>query len=237
MRPCTLMLVPRRVRRRLLLPPGWVALGFLLLLGCQALLRRGHELQAKNIMQLLVPPLNPREEVKQFWGPVYSSIEEIENFRPWKNIDFRGLNNAYDLQMSEALLRAMKADTAYSRGVRIHFTPQMKYVNFMDVLDVLYQLNLRYWVDSQQTGITIYALTTHLTLKERADLAADCRGGSGGDLIEVIPLTTAQIIAALQQPDWQPLSAITGSMIILLITAGFGIVLIAFGSKYRHVSS
>jgi len=32
------MYVPRRHYRRLLLPPGWVALRFLLLLGCQVLL-------------------------------------------------------------------------------------------------------------------------------------------------------------------------------------------------------
>lgn len=34
----TPLFLPRRYYRRLLLPLGWVALGFLLLLGCQALL-------------------------------------------------------------------------------------------------------------------------------------------------------------------------------------------------------
>ncbi|MGI4736024.1 MAG: hypothetical protein ACRYG7_12685 [Janthinobacterium lividum] len=51
------MFLPRRHYRRLLLPPGWVALGFLLLLGCLALLSHRQQLRLENVLQLTMPRL------------------------------------------------------------------------------------------------------------------------------------------------------------------------------------
>jgi len=47
----------RRFRRPLLLPPGWVALGFLLLIGCLLLQAHWRQLRLVNVVQLTMPPL------------------------------------------------------------------------------------------------------------------------------------------------------------------------------------
>ena len=50
--------LPRRHRRRLLLPPGWVALAGLLLLGCLALRPWQERLKRQVVLELTMPPLN-----------------------------------------------------------------------------------------------------------------------------------------------------------------------------------
>lgn len=85
------MFLPRRQYRCLLLPPGWLALGFLLLLGCQALLTHERQLHLSNVMQLTMPPLKPEKSNScLIETSVYESVTNLNVLRPWHNADFTG---------------------------------------------------------------------------------------------------------------------------------------------------
>ena len=155
------MYLPRRHSRRLLLPPGWVALGFLLLLGCQALLTHRRQMRLPNVMQLQMLPWKPSKG--DTWSvPVYGSKVELNNFRPWRDAEFTGapINDFANAAFTETAIKAIKADTSQAGGVRIRFGQHAAYSNLIRVLDMMNYLNQkRYWLDIRHNPTTLYAIT------------------------------------------------------------------------------
>lgn len=161
------MLVSRRVRRRLLLPPGWVALGFLLLLGCQALQPWQRQLKQWNVMQITMPALHVDKSAS--WNKVvYQSPAQLNTFRAWHTIDFdgQGLSDFFSAASTESAIRKIIADTSHVGGVRIRFLPGATYANLVTVLDIMnYTNQKKYWLDIHYQPSTLYAITvlpTHL---------------------------------------------------------------------------
>jgi hypothetical protein len=154
------MYAPRRHSRRLLLPPGWVALGFLLLLGCQALLAHRQQLRLPNVIQLQLPPWKSKGDS---WGvPVYGPMSKINSFRPWHDAALTGapLNDFINATSAEVAVKAINADTNRAGGVRIRFGQHTTYSNLVSVLDMMNYLNhKRYWLDIRHNPVTLYAIT------------------------------------------------------------------------------
>lgn len=162
-----LMLVPRRVRRRLVLPPGWVALGFLLLLGCQALQPWAGRLKRWNVMQITMPKLKliPKE-FRLYNDNNYSipceTVVELHKIRPWHNAEFNGepLFDFLNAATTESAIRKIIADTNHAGGVRIRFLPGATYANLVKALDIMnYTNQKKYWLDIHHQPTTLYAIT------------------------------------------------------------------------------
>jgi hypothetical protein len=173
------MKVSRRSRRRLLLPPGWVALGFLLLLGCQALGPWEKQLKLRSVLQVTMPPLQPDTSYVHFmekhaprplptaynpystpWSKDVGDI--LQGMRPWHNVEFRGsyLPDFLSAATTEAAIRYINADTSHAGGVRIRFLSGATYANLVKALDVMYYTgHKKYWLDIRQYPTTLYAIT------------------------------------------------------------------------------
>lgn len=174
------MLIPRRVRRRLLLPPGWVALGFLLLLGCLALRPWAGRARLWNVVQLTMPPLKAdtsylrflseptkRKEGKEYnpystpWSK--SAATALRLMRPWHDVEFTGvyLADFFSATATESAVRQIIADTSHAGGVRIRFLKNSTYSNLVKVLDIMNcTKQKKYWLDIRHDSTTLYAITT-----------------------------------------------------------------------------
>ncbi|MDO7883982.1 hypothetical protein [Hymenobacter cheonanensis] len=177
------MRMPRRVRRRLLLPPGWVALGFLLLLGCQVLQPWERQFKLWNMMQVTLPPLKAdtsylhflRKHVKDKqaieYNPYTSSrskneVITLQKMRPWHDTEFRGvfLADFLNAATTESAIRKIIADTSHAGGVRVRFLPGSTYTNLVKVLDIMrYTDQKKYWLDIRHQPIILYAFTVKPT--------------------------------------------------------------------------
>lgn len=152
---------PRRVRRRLLLPPGWVALGFLLLLGCSTLVPRWRELRLNNVLQITMPPL-PAGKLGLWPELFHQSPKQLEKYRPWHTVDLNCelIPDFFGTAAAEAATRQIIADTSHAGGVRIRFWPGTTYAGLISVLDIMNRVNQKkYWLDIQHSPTTLYAIT------------------------------------------------------------------------------
>lgn len=124
------MLLPRRVRRRLLLPLGWVALGFLLLLGC--LVVQQQKLRRWNTIQLTMPQLRV-DEATFGTSLVYQSPTQLDSARLWHNAKFEGkeLSDFFAAATTESAIQRIIADTSHAGGVRVRFLPGSTYANLI----------------------------------------------------------------------------------------------------------
>jgi len=167
------MRVPRRCRRRLLLPPGWVALGFLLLLGCQALQPWQGQLRFWNMLQVTMPARKPVAGMS--WNDVvYRSPRQLNHFRAWHEVKLVGqaLPDFFSLNELETATRAIQTDTSHVGGVRVRFGPGATYANLVQVLDcMLCTGQPKYWWDIRYRSTTFYAITV------RPESRAMYRGG------------------------------------------------------------
>ena len=159
------MLVPRRMRRRLLLPPGWVALGFLLLLGCQALQPWAGQLKQWNVMQITMPRMSIRlkpeegQQYKKDYSMPYMALPELNKIRPWHDAEFKGelLSDFFNAATTESAIRKIIADTSHAGGVRIRFLPGATYANLVKVLDIMnYTNQKKYFLDIHHRPTTLY---------------------------------------------------------------------------------
>jgi hypothetical protein len=172
------MFLPRRRQRRLLLPPGWVALGLLLLLGCFALLTHERQLQLINVLQLTLPSIKPSSSAP--WNDfVYKRPAELNTLRPWHDAEFVGasLHDFMNAEDAEAAIRTINADSSCLGGVRIRFHQGATYGNLVDVLDIMNIENQKkYWLDFRHQPFTLYAITDKQSsvLKIKNSLYDDC---------------------------------------------------------------
>ena len=164
------MIVPRRVRRRLLLPPGWVALGFLLLLGCWQLRFWERQLRQVRVLQLTMPALKPKKSELQLFGRkfekeykiMYMSPTQLSAFRNWYDTELKGneINDFLNAATTESAVRKIIADINHANGVRIRFLPGATYANLVEALTIMNRTDQKkYWLDIRHQPTTLYAIT------------------------------------------------------------------------------
>jgi len=167
------MYAPRRHTRRLLLPPGWVALGFLLLLGCQALLAHRRQLRQERILPLLMPMskqdttgLSAHRRAKipflDFSYAGHRSKAELDTAIHWCNFSLTGVRSADSTtaQRIFATIKTMQVDTLHARGIRVRFHRNAAYANLVQILDMMNEANQKvFWFDIQQRPAVFYILT------------------------------------------------------------------------------
>jgi hypothetical protein len=160
------MYMPRRHYRRLLLPPGWVALGFLLLLGCQLVVKNRTRVLPENVVQLTMPVLEKvaEEKYKNVDPYVYlfaKPLARIKTATHWQDATFIG--KPYPGSMNKARVEAMvlatQADFGHARGIRIRLGKGATYSNLVSLLDVMMWLNQKkYWLDIEHQPTTFYVV-------------------------------------------------------------------------------
>jgi len=163
------MYVPRRHTRRLLLPPGWVALGFLLLLGCQALLARRQQLSPR-IIELGMPFLDKRE-VETYPLASLSALEKLRLHSPlaalkptmhWQHIKFTGNRQNDSLSRVDLtkIVPPIRADIGGAQGVQVRFSEGATYDTMIDVLSLVQQVSPRYyWFGKNRSVTTFYIVS------------------------------------------------------------------------------
>jgi hypothetical protein len=160
------MYLLRRHYRRLFLPPGWVALGFLLLLGCQALLT--HErLLPGNSIRLTMPYTEAQARERHQKGMPYSMmfympLSYIKARQNWHTAQFTGepINDFINAELIETAVRTMQADTIHAGSVRVYFHRGTSYAKLVYLLDMMNRLNQReYWFDIEHQPATFYIVT------------------------------------------------------------------------------
>jgi hypothetical protein len=160
------MHIPRRHSRRLLLPPGWVALGFLLLLGCQALLAHRQQISVYHKLELAMPiPENMSAKtyhtpyVKAFTKP----LADIKPATRWSiiNLNGRKLHDFVNSALVATAVQGIDADATQAAGVKICFQTGATYSNVIAMLDLVNRLDHpRYWLDVEHQPTAFYAVNS-----------------------------------------------------------------------------
>ncbi|MBC6988652.1 hypothetical protein [Hymenobacter sp. BT491] len=148
----------RRHRRKLLFPPGLLALGFVLLLGCMQIAKHSH-LRRHSVMVITMPPLQPRN----FWDPtIYLPQENLNKFRKWDDMVVNG-NHTHDslaLLAAYSLTSGYQQDTAHARGLRVYFTDKARYGSLVRLFDIMNINSMqKYWLDIRRAPTAFYAFT------------------------------------------------------------------------------
>lgn len=153
--------LPRRHRRRLLLPLGLLALAGLLLLGCLALRPWQERLKRRYALQLTMP-IRPRPG---------DSKSIVKNFAP--NLDtLRKYYSCYQTHLSgnpdqDSLLQKqvvlalhrIEADTLHGGVLSIQLGANARYANLVFLLDLMLRENVtRYWLDITRQPTMFYIL-------------------------------------------------------------------------------
>jgi hypothetical protein len=140
----TVLYLPRRHRRRLLFPPGLLALAGLLWLGCMAVPK-------------MVGPTQYMKEISFFslQAPAFPfggfpTSQEVEDFGPWKSITLSNSPWAeyFDMKIVESASLSLAEEQAEHRALRVYFNEFTSYNTFIGLCDLCSRLGIkRYWVD------------------------------------------------------------------------------------------
>lgn len=209
------MVVPRRVRRRLLLPPGWVALGFLLPLGCQALQPWASQLKQWHVLQITMPALQPDTSFTNFYKrakiPYHDyaceSPDSLAKLRSWHDAEFCGTNltDFLNAAATESAVRGIMADSSHAGGVRVRFWPGATYANLIRVLDVMsYTGQRKYWLDIRNYPTTLYAITD-----EPASVKPPLMFSCGTSCMPIYPMPKKVGIQEIASEFWKELTTLT----------------------------
>ncbi|WP_223648877.1 hypothetical protein [Hymenobacter psoromatis] len=175
------MLVPRRVRRRLtcwdMLPSGWFAVWFLMLLGfCKVGFPEPPESPETGILwptpiggscdggmlRLTLLPLNPDSAERRQIGIPYKTPAELDTIRPWHEVEFTGraIDDFIAFERVIQSVKAVQSDTSHEGGIRIRFRRHATFSSLVAALDVMAILNSkRYWLDTKHKPLTLYVIT------------------------------------------------------------------------------
>ncbi|MVN74896.1 hypothetical protein GO988_01000 [Hymenobacter sp. HMF4947] len=228
------MFVPYRFRRRLLLPPGWLSLGFLLLLGCLELRTQWRQLRLANMVQLTMPALKPDTtglaSYKRFSGSTetpfntpYQSVSKLDELRPWRTVEYGGnpLADFFSASTIEASLVAMQADSTYASGLRIRLRASATYKDLVKMLDMMLVANQkRYWLDTRHKPIILYAITNKELPRKRRTYNSINNAWGCCVCVSYVPLAPDEPnwlteLKSLQQQIWRPSVLVLVMLIIL----------------------
>ncbi|WP_157781162.1 hypothetical protein [Hymenobacter sedentarius] len=163
--------LPRRYRRQLLFPPGLLALAGLLWLGCVAIGSWQEKLSRKSVVPLTMPALNLQDDFPTNPpNPIKWSRQRLDSFRRWRDVTLNG-HQGIDATSKQQLLAAvagLEANSANDDGLRVSFSSSATYAEFVLVLDLMSQYNIKkYWFDIVHTPITFYAITVRPVVGEK----------------------------------------------------------------------
>lgn len=160
------MLYSRRRLRRLLLPPGWVALGFLLLMGCWQVKSWERQLQPMRVLHLTMPALKFSQEDLQRFGRAYAipykSLDELDTLTNWRIVDFQAneLNDFLSAATIESALIIGQLAKHKADGVRIRFRDNAMYANLVTALNIVNAAGQkRYFLDIRYQPMTLYVIS------------------------------------------------------------------------------
>ena len=165
--------LPRRHRRKLLLPPGLLALAGLLLLGCLALRPWQERLTRRNVLQLTMPPANASQTI---WPIGYVkacdslllkepklTYANVLTYRNWFVVSFgQGqLSDTLAVHKLKTFLCAKGPEPGWKRnGLRVCFAPQASYSCLIMTISILNRFNIQqYFLDIRNKPTALYALT------------------------------------------------------------------------------
>ena len=152
----------RRFRRRLLLPPGWLVLSFLLLLGCLLLRAQEQRLRPANVLQLTMPQRPRRQradEQAQAAFSIYAVRQQVGSIRHWSRLHFTGhrFSDSLTAQQLGPVLGSLQASLDRRRGLLIYLAPATPYKYLVRVLDALNQHDVkRYALDNYRSPTVLY---------------------------------------------------------------------------------
>lgn len=151
---------PRHHRRRLLLPPGWVALAGLLLLGCLAIRSWQERLKLRYALQLTMPRLRLQHDGLD--NLLAFSPEKLTEFHEWYDTYFDG-NFTGDARRAYCIARqaaAMRAAPERDQRLRVKLGPQATYAQMIFLLNTMHQFGIKKYVfNSRHKHVTFYAFT------------------------------------------------------------------------------
>jgi hypothetical protein len=186
-----------------------LALAWLLWLGCVALPRmRGME-PRQVFMQFTAMPLHG--DVFGFSPPVYSSEQQLEEFRSWQTITFTGNLWADYFSYKQARLAAtrLQEDYDHKTGLRIAFHSGSVYKSFVFAISTLSEEGItKWWLDIQHQPTTLYAFT----MSPKSFEGFLC--GTNAYITRIPEPTVPLTAAALFQPDWR-----NSTLLLLLLAA------------------
>lgn len=158
------MYVPRLHSRRLLLPPGWVALGFLLLLGCQALLAHRSQIRIDYRVELAMPIPEKMVAKLDYVSPMKPFTKPLADIKPvthWHTVSLKGrkLNDFVNSAVAATALRSIDAEITQAAGVKVCFQQGATNSNLLAMLDLVNRLGHPiYWLDIEHQPTTFYAV-------------------------------------------------------------------------------
>lgn len=149
-----MLYIPRRHRRKLLLPPGLLALAFLLLVGCGVIAPIVKE-RTKAVHQAAFPP--SRSSANNNWP----TTQQLVNRRQWESFEITG-NKLFDWlnwQQAQQRIKESVNNLDTLKGTRIYFHQESKYRYIITALDYMHRVSVeRYTFDLRSTVPTLYVL-------------------------------------------------------------------------------
>ncbi|WP_143434834.1 hypothetical protein [Hymenobacter roseosalivarius] len=146
---------PRRHRRKLLLPPGLLALAFLLLLGCGVIARSiGH---SYRVLQIRFSPLYARNEFENrlFFSSPHAKATQWNDFE----ITGNSLLDWYNWQLAQRSIKLLHNAPDSAHGIRIRFRQKAKYKYVVKAFSYMNELGIRrYAFDMRVPTPTVYVI-------------------------------------------------------------------------------
>jgi hypothetical protein len=210
--------LPRRHRRKLLFPPGLLALAGLLWLGCVAMGPWQGQLKPRYAIALTMPvrPIHHQSEYPtvRFEVPIPGQVCKSCH---WHEGYFAGndiADNAEQIRITQAV-QSIAADTMHAGGVRVRFAPTAHYTNLVFLLNLMLEKGIRkYWIDITRAPTTFYAITdAYKPTYERMI----CFPNWGNDVIystppvsfwanfenQIVSFWQLKWLQPLKQPEWR----------------------------------
>ncbi|WP_324671556.1 hypothetical protein [Hymenobacter sp. GOD-10R] len=163
------MYFPRRYRRKLLFPPGLLALSVLLLLGCMRI-AKDQRFRPQYVLQFSTM-LNCDKNYSILDNGLISrwcyTQQELGALRIWRDYSFtsNAFSNWWIIQASQQHLDKLQRFPNSVDGIRFCFGSDAFYGNVIQVLDMLTkQKKDRYIVDNRGKMLTIYAFAEEIVM-------------------------------------------------------------------------
>lgn len=149
-----MLYIPRRHRRKLLLPPGLLALAFLLLVGCGVIAPIVKE-RTKAVLQATFPNSHSTANI---YSP---TTKQLEDRRSW--VDFKITGNKlfdwYSWQQAQQRIKASVNNSDTLKGTRIYFHKGASYRYMITTLSYMNTVSVeRFTFDLRPTMSILYIL-------------------------------------------------------------------------------
>jgi hypothetical protein len=153
--------LPRRHRRKLLFPPGLLALAGLLWLGCVVVGSWREKLSPRYALRLTMPlrPPHSSQFLRFFEVP---NPDTVCKSCTWHDASFTGspVNDKHEQTAIVGYVRDIVADTMHAGGVRIRFTSMAHYSSLIFALNLMNEYSVKkWWLDITRRPTTFYVIT------------------------------------------------------------------------------